>query len=372
MSTTPSIAFDIAGEAEASWTLPGKAYTDPSIFARERTAIHFRSWHYAGSTQQLAAAGAYLTARILDQSVIIIRGKDGMIRGFHNVCQHRAHELLRGDGAVSVITCPYHAWTYGTDGRFRGGRGTAAMPQGRSGAFDLKAVRVELLAERFVFFNLDPQAAPLAVHAAGLEAELRAEVPQFADLVVTGATTTTEIAANWKVLVDNFLECYHCRNAHPAFADMLDMNTYQVTVHPGWMTQKSVLGKADNSAYPVGPDSATTRGLFWWLWPTTTFNVLPGSAELTVFNFLPVDTTHSVQTLQRFALPGATIDAARDAYANGALTDEDRDLCESVQRGLGSQGYTAGRFVTDPEGGEISEAAVHQFHRLVAAALAAD
>jgi len=370
MNSVPPPAFEIAASPGESWTLPGRAYTDPAIFDQERKAIHFRSWHYAGSTLELAKPGSYLTARILDQAVIIVRGKDQSIRGFYNVCQHRAHELLTGRGQVGVITCPYHAWSYGTDGRFRGGRGTADMPQARSGGFDLKSVRVEILADRFVFFNLDPQAMALSDQAAGLAEELRREVPQFDQLVPDSATLTTELRANWKVLVDNFLECYHCHNAHPAFADMLDMKTYRVDSRPYWMSQKSRLAKADNRAYPVAPGAACTEGLFWWLWPTTTFNVLPGSAELTVFNFLPLDTDRSVQTLQRFALPGSTPDAARDRYGNGELTDEDVALCESVQRGLHSQGYGAGRFVYDPAGGETSEAAVHQFHRLVAQALA--
>ena len=361
---------DIAPSPAESWTLPGRAYTDPQWFQQERTAIHFRSWHYAGSTQELARPGSYVTARILDQSVIILRDKDLAIRGFFNVCQHRAHELLQGRGQVSVITCPYHAWSYGIDGHFRTGRGVADMPKA-TGAFNLRSVRVETLADRFVFFNLDPHAPPLAEQAVGLEAELRAEVPDFAQLIASGAPSTQEINANWKVLVDNFLECYHCRSAHPAFADMLDMQSYRVASHPHWMSQKFSLRRHDNAAYPVEIGARNTRGLFWWLWPTTTFNVLPGSSELTVFNFLPLDTARSVQTLQRFALPGAVPDSARDRYSNTDLTDEDVSLCESVQRGLGSMGYQAGRFVHDPQGGEISEVAVHQFHRLVAEALGA-
>jgi phenylpropionate dioxygenase-like ring-hydroxylating dioxygenase large terminal subunit len=244
------------------------------------------------------------------------------------------------------------------------------MPQARTGAFDLKAVRVETLAGRFVFFNLDLQAMPLAEQAAGLEAELQNEIPDFDNLVLKGAPTSAEIQANWKVVVDNFVECYHCHNAHPAFVDMLDMQSYRIASHPYWMSQKANLGRADSAAYRVNSNTDNTKGLFWWLWPTTTFNVLPGSPELTVFNILPLGTARSLQTTQRFAPPGSVADTARDRYANGILTSEDTAICESVQRGLGSRGYSAGRFVYDPQGGQTSEAAVHQFHRLVASALA--
>ncbi len=107
-----------------SHTLPGWAYTDAELFERERTAIFDRGWHYAGPLSALAKAGDYITAGLLDQNIIVIRGKDGELRGFYNVCQHRAHELLKGRGCAKVITCPYHAWSYHADGRLRSARGT--------------------------------------------------------------------------------------------------------------------------------------------------------------------------------------------------------------------------------------------------------
>jgi choline monooxygenase len=361
--------FDIAAAPDAASTLPGRAYTDQGVFDLERSAIHFRSWHYAGSIDELATPGSYLTARVLDQNVVVMRGKDGVIRGFYNVCQHRAHELLSGRGCVNLITCPYHAWSYGTDGRFRAGRGTAGMAQAKSGGFDLKSVRVETLADRFVFFNLDPGAGALATLAAGLDAELATQVPEFANLVADGPPVATEIEANWKVIVDNYLECNHCRMAHPAFADMLDMSSYRLAMHGHWTSQKSRAGKLDNAAYRIEADAPVQQALFWWLWPMTTFNVLPGTPELVVFNFMPLSPTRSRQTVQRFALPGDVREPGRERYQNGLLTDEDIALCESVQRGLASRGYDAGRFVCDPAGGEASEEAVHLFHRLVVRAL---
>jgi phenylpropionate dioxygenase-like ring-hydroxylating dioxygenase large terminal subunit len=135
------------------------------------------------------------------------------------------------------------------------------------------------------------------------------------------------------------------------------------------MSHKANLGRPDNAAYPVQSDAANTRTLWWWLWPTTTFNVLPGSAELSVFSFLPTGVSSTLQWGQRFSLPGDQVDSAREKYRNGPLTNEDVALVESVQRGLSSRGYSSGRFVDDGEGREISERATHQFHRLVAEAL---
>jgi len=339
-----------------------------AAFEREREAIHFRSWHYAGTTQELLKPGDYLTARIVDQSIIIIRGQDGELRGFYNVCQHRAHELLQGRGRVHKITCPYHAWTYGTDGRFSGARGTATLKDFNATAFNLKPVRIEVFAKTFIFFNLDPAAVPLHDQAADLAADLEAEVPSFDRLTVAPGFASAEIQANWKVAVDNYLECYHCRNAHPALASLMDLGSFRVDVHPFWMSHKAELGRPDNAAYPVLPNAANTRTLWWWLWPTTTFNVLPGSAELSVFSFFPLGVGSTLQWGQRFGIPGDPVDAKREHYRNGPLTEEDVALVESVQRGLHSRGYSSGRFIDDGDG-EVTERATHQFHRLVAGAL---
>jgi nitrite reductase/ring-hydroxylating ferredoxin subunit len=244
----------ISARADSSRTLPGWAFTDQAIFEREREAIHFRSWHYAGTTQELVKAGDYLTASIVDQNIIIIREQDGELRGFYNVCQHRAHELLRGRGHVHRITCPYHAWTYGIDGRFSGARGTAVLQSFDNAAFNLKPVRIEVFAKKLIFFNLDPAAIPLRDQAADLEADLEAEIPSFNRLTVAPGLASAEIQANWKVAVDNYLECYHCRNAHPALASLMDLGSFRVDVHPFWMSHKAELGRPDNAAYPVLPE----------------------------------------------------------------------------------------------------------------------
>jgi carnitine monooxygenase subunit len=364
-----SLKLKITDNVANSQTLPGWLYTDPNVYERERDAIHFRSWHYAGTTQELANPGDYLTASILDQTVLVVRSKDGELRGFYNVCQHRAHELLKGRGHVPIIVCPYHAWSYRLDGQFAGARGTSELPNFQSTSYSLRPVRVEVFAKKFVFYNLDARATPLGDLAGDLAAELAGEVPDFERLQVAPGIARAEMQANWKVVVDNYLECYHCRVAHPALSSLMDLSSFRVEVRDYWMSHKAGLGRPDNAAYPVRADAANTRTLWWWLWPTTTFNVLPGSSEVSVFSFLPKGVGSSIQWGQRFALPGDPVDEARERYRNGPLTDEDVALVESVQRGLHSRGYDAGRFIDDGRGFEISERATHHFHRMVARAL---
>src|SRR5207237_8989038 len=137
--------------------LPARVYTSPVIFAAEREAIFVRGWHMAGHISDLPEAGSYITAAVHDQKVFICRGKDGELRGFYNVCAHRAHELLTGAGQVKVITCPYHAWSYHLTGALRSARGTESQEGFDAGEICLTRVRVETLGP-IVFFNLDPAA----------------------------------------------------------------------------------------------------------------------------------------------------------------------------------------------------------------------
>ncbi|HLB06710.1 MAG TPA: Rieske (2Fe-2S) protein, partial [Alphaproteobacteria bacterium] len=106
-----------------SYTLPAEWYTEPAVFEAEKESIFYRTWQFAGHAGQLANPGDYVTSPLLDQNVFIVRGTDGILRAFHNVCRHRAHQLLQGSGNVRVITCPYHAWSYELDGRLRAARG---------------------------------------------------------------------------------------------------------------------------------------------------------------------------------------------------------------------------------------------------------
>ena len=120
-STLPST--QVTADPSRSFSLPGWAYTDPDVLELEKREIFFKTWQYAGWVGDLKEAGDYITAELIDQSVIIVRGQDGALQGFHNVCQHRGHQLLTGCGKVAAITCPYHAWVYRLDGALRNARG---------------------------------------------------------------------------------------------------------------------------------------------------------------------------------------------------------------------------------------------------------
>ena len=365
----PAAERPLHEDPSRSYTLSARYYISPEIYDREREAIFYRSWIYAGHVEELREPGSFITVPVIDQNVAVIRGKDGRLRAFYNVCQHRAHELLRGRGRTPVITCPYHAWSYHLDGRLRTARGSEKVDGLNADEFCLKGIQVEEFGP-FVFVNLDPDAGPLAEQAGGLLAEIRHHVPELNTLTKV-MTTTFELKANWKVIVDNFLECYHCEPAHPAFVQLVDMDTYRSVSHGIYSTHVSRSGRPDNKAYKFDPNAGSQIGAFWHLWPTMTFNVAPGDANFALFYLQPLGPERTLQ-ITDFYFADAEMTEQRKArldYANDVLSIEDNNLCESVQRGLHSRGYTQGRFIVDRERSQISEHAVHHFHRLVARAL---
>ncbi|MGH6718457.1 MAG: aromatic ring-hydroxylating oxygenase subunit alpha [Alphaproteobacteria bacterium] len=368
----PPIRRPLDEDPEASYTLPARWYHDPAVYEREMTAIFHKTWHYVGHASQVAAPGDYVTGRVADQRVMVVRGRDGRLRGFHNTCQHRGHQVLSGAGNLKLfMTCPYHAWAYDTEGKLRTARNCEHVAGFRKEDFGLVEVRVEEFCA-FLFVNLDRQATPLAELVPDFAADLRARVPNLEAMrpareCVFGGP---RMKANWKVVVDNYVECYHCGPSHPAFADILDMARYRQDDHGLWSRQIGVRTRNNDTIYPIRGDDAVQEGLFWFLWPATTINLLPGNAELNVLSIVPRGVESSSFTGHQYSTDG-TIDEARFAYMTDVLAVEDKSLCESVQEGLHSLAFDQGRFIVDRQRSGISEHAMHRFHLLVKQALEA-
>lgn len=355
-------------DPERSYTLPASHYIDPNVYAREREAIFYRSWNFVGHVEQLREAGSYVTCTITDQSIVVMRGKDGKLRGFYNVCSHRAHELLKGSGVTKVIVCPYHAWSYHSDGRLRTARGSEKMADFDAGEFCLKQVQVEELCG-FVFVNLDPQAKPLKEQSGNLESEMRRYCPEI-DRLTLSHRLTYQLKANWKNVADNFLECYHCSPAHPAFVDLVDIKNYRTVTHGIYSSHIAPAGRADNTAYQI-PAGTATDFAAWWLWPNVTFNTFPGPANMTVLHIMPTGPETVLEHFDLYSLDKTPSECEREAmkYIDEVLQPEDIGLVESVQRGLHSRGYHRGRFIVDKDRTYVSEHGVHHFHGLVLEAL---
>ena len=365
MSTTPvDIGHGWDPRAGASLSLHADAYTRPEWFQADQRHIIGRTWQWLCHGEKLRAAGSYVTDTIAGMPIVAVRDNEGSLRAFYNVCQHRAHHLLAGEGTTRTIVCPYHAWSYDLTGQLKAARHTEHLVDFEVGDICLDQIQIAEFGG-FVFVNLDSTAAALADQAGELGAEIARWAPDVGDLTFAHRLRY-EIRSNWKNVVDNFLECYHCHVAHKDFVSLVDMDTYEVTTHGIYSSHMAEAGKTDNSAYDVSEATVTDHAV-WWLWPNTCMMRYPGRGNFIVLKIIPVGPDLTYETYDFFLETPHPNEAELESirYLDEVLQVEDINLCESVQRGMQTPAFTQGRIVNDPSGSGLSEHALHHFHGLV-------
>ena len=355
-----------------SHTLPGSYYYAPGVFELEKQAIFNRTWQYVCHVSRVAEPGRYCVRDIGDQSVVVLRDWGGELRAFHNVCQHRAHRLVEGTGRLgAAIVCPYHNWSYELSGELRHARHSEDVADFDRGGICLSRVRAETFCG-FVFVNLDPNARPIMEGREGLDREIRQLSPAIEDLKLAYEREIS-IAANWKNSVENYSECYHCPNRHPTLMQgSLDLDSYRITVHPEYHSHSS-RGVGTSTAYTRSMDTDGMEREFgsWLLWPSFALEVYPGG-YLNVFHHEPKAPERTVQRVEWYFPSEEPTPEQREVIEFvDRVRDEDVPICESVQRGLHSLGYTQGRLVATAERPHFSEHAVHDFQAKVLKALRA-
>ena len=347
-----------------SFSLAAEAYTAQPWFNVDRQQIIGKTWQWVCHVEKVRNPGSYVCADIAGQPVAIVRDRQGVLRAFYNVCKHRAHHLLEGCGNAARITCPYHAWTYKLDGGLLRAPHTENLESFRTEDVCLDQLQVEEF-QGFIFVNLDSQAASLNFLSGELGNEMAHWAPDIAELTFAHRLTY-DIRSNWKNVVDNFLECYHCPVAHKDFCELVDMDTYKVTTHGIYSSHMADAGNSPNAAYDVSNATVKTHAV-WWLWPNTCFMRYPGRSNMLVLNIIPVGPDRTLETYD-FFLETAEPDAMEQEairYIDDVLQVEDITLVESVQRGMNTPAFQQGRIVNDPNGSGKSEHALHHFHGLV-------
>jgi choline monooxygenase len=335
-------------------TLPYRWYTDADVLGHEREALFEHAWQYAGHTGQLAEPGSYFTLRAGEVPLVVVRDREGELRAFVNVCRHRGAEVVTGEGRLSTLQCHYHAWTYGLDGALRAAPRSEADPGFERESLGLLRAQVDTWGP-FVFVNADADAAPLADTLGELPELVRAGGLDV-DRLVFHSREPYSLEANWKVAVENFLECYHCPVAHPSFSEVIDVRpeAYRLETHPTFASHYARSRDGDGGV----------EGQFHLVWPTTKVNVMPGPANISIGPLLPLDPGRTEGFLDYFFAPDA--DAAWIAdflELDIQVGAEDRVLVESVQRGMRSGAFERGRLMLP------SEELIGDFQRWVASGL---
>ena len=351
-------------EPRKSLSMHKNAYIDPHWLDVEKKEVFHKSWQFLCHEENLRAPGSYVTMNIQGQSIVAIRDKKGTLRAFYNVCKHRGHELLSGSGTTKRVICPYHAWSYDLDGQFLEARQSNFMDNFNAEDFCLDQVKIEIFCH-MVFVNLDPNAQPLAEESGDLGKEIMNFAPDL-DRLTFSHRLTYNIKANWKSVVDNFLECYHCPVAHRDFCTLIEMDTYKVTTHGIYSSHMAKAGRTDNKAYSTDGAEVTDHAV-WFLWPNTTLMRYPGSGNFMVWRFYPVGPEETYEEFDFFfekSEPSADeVEAIK--FIDDVLQPEDIGLVESVQRGMQTPAYQQGRYMVDPNDSGLSEHAVHHFHSLI-------
>jgi len=341
--------------------MPWSWYSDPDVLRREHDRIFLRSWQYVGHAGQAAEPGSYFTGMLGLAPVVVTRARDGELRAFLNVCRHRGFVVAEGAGRRETLQCPYHAWTYGLDGRLRAAPRSEREPGFDADELSLAALRLETWGP-FVFANADPNATPLADALGPLPAQLAGLLDVDALAFRFRADFTLE--ANWKVACENFLECYHCAVAHPGFSAAVDVSpdAYGLSTDGLTSTQLGPLRANGDSFLAHGE---LPRSQFHFLWPNFGINVFPGRPNLSCGPIVPVGPERTARFLDYFFAPEVDQGWVDELLAfDDQVGREDRTLVEGVQRGLRAGVLTEGRVLSE------SEQLVAHFQTLCAEALA--
>ncbi len=348
----------------SSLSLHSDAYTQQRWFDVDQRAIISRTWQWICHIEKLHTPGSYVAEDVAGMPVVAVRDRHGRLRAFYNVCKHRAHHLVEGEGSIGNLVCPYHGWSYNLAGQLQSARHTKHLDN-----FDVESICLDQIPVEefggFVYVNLDPAAASLAQQAGNLGTEIAHWAPDVEQLTFAHRLSYT-IHSNWKNVVDNFLECYHCHVAHKDFVSLVDMDTYKVTTHGIYSSHMAEAGKTANTAYDVS-DASVTDHAVWWLWPNTCIMRYPGRGNMIILKIIPAGPSLTYETYDFFLEtpePNAA-EVESITYLDEVLQAEDIAIVESVQRGMATPAFTQGRIVNDPSGSGLSEHALHHFHGLV-------
>ena len=373
VATSPVSAADVANvrrpTLEAN-VLPARVYHDQDVFNFERDAWYAGGWVAAGREEDAVRPGQYFLAPVAGENIIIVRGNDGVLRGFYNVCRHRGSTMVEEEcGTLVRFQCPYHAWVYDLEGRLKQPRHTELLVDFDPAEWGLVPVDTAIW-QGIVYVDLSGSAPPLT--------EFLGDIATEFDRFNLGALRRArridyDVKANWKALVENYQECYHCPGVHPQLnritpytsgqylpSSGAGMNSY-MEVLPEFETL-SMTGAADGrEPMPGMTDEDDKRIYYSAVWPNLLFSLHP---DYLMLHFIaPLEPGRTLVRCEWYFDPAEMAKpdfSPDDAIEFWDLTNrQDWHVCELQQQGTKSRGYTQGRFSS-------MESSVHGFDLMVA------
>lgn len=338
-------------------TLPGEWYRDPLIFERERRAIFGREWIYAGHENEVQTPGESSAFELHGVPIALVRGRDGVVRVFKNVCRHRGAQVFKAgcDRAGGAVVCRYHGWSYELDGTFINGPHLGELDDSCRAELGLHQVR-SANHRGLIFVNFDDRAPPFEEKMRDLVREIESSTYPL-ERFAFHSKVSVEGNFNWKVWVDGYQECYHCPMIHPVFNKDFQLKSYRVE-NRSLCSVHSCERRADAAS-----TSGTFQGLWLWVHPNLGMPCYErGWYTLAVQPLAPACT----RLTYTFHFPSGEDAAAIAEFKSfvDQVTREDVGICEDVQRNINAGNYQRGHLHPERENG------VHYFHSLVRDALA--
>jgi choline monooxygenase len=350
---TKSGSMETLTHPPLSRALDPALYLDPDVLKLEDERIFGRTWQFVAHVSQLPAPGRYLTARAGSQPVLVLRDDGGELRAFRNVCRHRGSRLLSGSGECGkAIRCRYHGWTYRLDGELIGvpeGRSIPALDKSSLGLFP---ARVEEWCG-LVFVNLDVHATPLADQLLGLRERIE---PYGLERLRAVEEDVGGQPANWKIVVDNYLEGYHVPIAHPGLMRLYDYKRYEGECHDGWAWFDAPLRDKPSSnrveriyqrlaePMPGLSDEHTRTWHYILIYPNTAIDLYPD--QVGIWQIRPDGPRRTDDRGLTLVPRNASLRTRAAQYANRRINrlvaHEDFDLVENQQAGLATRGFQPG------------------------------
>jgi choline monooxygenase len=345
-------------------TIPAPWYVDPRVTDLERQTLFTRSWQMVGRADQVREPGQYITWELAGEPILVVRGSDRVLRGFFNVCRHHAAAVIpEAEGRASNLRCPYHGWTYTLEGSLKGTPDFAGVCDFDRAANGLVPVETALW-ENWVFVKLERDGPSLEEF---LGADL---IEQMRRLGLDGLNWMERrrytLDCNWKVFVDNYLDGgYHVPHLHKGLDSVLDYSSYTIENGARYCLQSSPM-VAEGTEAETGAVRKGARALYYWVYPNFMINWYEGVMDTNLVCPRGVDRT---EVIFDFYFADVSEQAREHNIASidvgQRIQDEDVAICKSVQRGLTSQAYVAGRLSVRREAGE------QLFHKLLYADLKA-
>jgi choline monooxygenase len=351
--------YDFDPRLERASTLPASWYTDPLFLQRELTQVFGQTWQLVGHERSVHEPGSYFTTTIGHEPVVVVRGGDGELRAMSNVCRHRAGPVAQGSGRRPALQCGYHGWTWSLDGRLLQAPEMEGIERFDRSSICLPRFEIDRW-NGLLFVRIQPQGPPLREVLGELASRFDGRGYESYRLA---ARKEWEVACNWKVYVDNYLEGYHIAIVHPGLFGEIDYARYRTETHRYHSMQHAPLRRVER----VCADGDSQAADYFWVFPNLMINAYPDNFSTNLI--VPLGHGRTLTVFEWYFrdpdATGARVRIADTVSFSDEIQIEDVAICEEVQKGLQSATYASGRY------SPLRESGVHHFHGLLAEYLGA-